>query len=170
MAAPFLIVALGSNRPGGTRTLGHATVAFFAAGTVANLLWGFLADRSGFRAVFLTGALVWIGALAWALEAPPTTSVVALFLLVGAAQSGLQMASVNLVYEFSERGELGVRIAVVNAVGELFGAIAPLAGGLIADRWSYAALYCTAVLFTALAVAGMLFGVRPRHRRREMAA
>jgi MFS family permease len=168
MAAPFLIVALGSSGAGGTRTLGHATVAFFAAGTIANLLWGLLADRAGFRTVFLSGALVWVGALAWVLAVPPTTNVVALFLLVGVAQSGLQMASVNLVYEFGERGDLGVRIAVVNAVGELFGAIAPLAGGAIADRWSYAALYGTATVFTVLAVTGMLFGVRPR--RQEAAA
>lgn len=163
MAAPFLIVATASDGAGGTRALGHATVAFFAAGTVANLLWGLLADRSGFRAVFLIGALIWIVALGWALGMPASSSVVVLFLLVGAAQSGLQMASVNLVYEFSERGELGVRIAVASAVGELCGAIAPLAGGIIADRWSYHALYATAASFTVLAVGTMFLGVRPRH-------
>ena len=138
MAAPFLIVAIGAGADGGARELAHATVAFFAAGTVANLVWGQLADRAGFRAVFLVGAAIWLGALGWALATPPTpASAVPLFLLVGAGQSGIQMASVNLVYEFAERGELGVRIAVVNAIGELFGAIAPLAGGAIADDWSY---------------------------------
>jgi hypothetical protein len=39
------------------------------------------------------------------------------------------MASINLVYEFAEHGELGVRIARRERIGELFGAIAPLAGG-----------------------------------------
>ncbi|MEO6030101.1 MAG: MFS transporter [Candidatus Binatia bacterium] len=164
MAAPFLIIAAASDA-GGTRALGHATVAFFAAGTIANLLWGLLADRSGFRAVFLIGALTWIVALGWAGSMQPASSVVGLFLLVGAAQSGLQMASVNLVYEFSERGELGVRIAVVSAVGELCGAIAPLAGGIIADRWSYPALYGTAAFFTMLAVGTMFLGVHPRHQQ-----
>jgi MFS family permease len=85
--------------------------------------------------------------------------------LVGAAQSGIQMASINLVYEFAEHGELGVRIAVVNAIGELFGAVAPLAGGAIADRWSYRSLYVSAMMFTVLALASMFRGVRPRHRR-----
>jgi hypothetical protein len=162
MASPFLIVAIGPGS-GGTREIAHATVAFFAAGTVANLVWGQLADRTGFRAVFLAGAGIWWTALGWMLTTPPSAaSAVPLFLLVGAAQSGIQMASVNLVYEFTEHGELGVRIAVVNAVGELFGAIAPLVGGAIADRWSYPALYATALAFSLLALVTMLLGVRAR--------
>lgn len=169
MAAPFLIVAVGPGDDGGARELAHATVAFFAAGTVANLLWGQLADRLGFRAVFLAGATVWLGALGWALAAAPGPStVVPLFLLVGAAQSGIQMASVNLVYELADHGDLGVRLAVVNAIGELFGALAPLAGGAIADRWSYDALYVTGMLFTVLALGGMFAGVgshRPQRGR-----
>ncbi len=162
MAAPFLVVATRTSA-GGARELAHATVAFFVAGTVANLVWGLLADRAGFRAVFLTSALIWLGALCWIIATPPTAArAIPLFLLVGAAQSGIQMASINLVYEFAEHGELGVRIAVVNAIGELFGAIAPLAGGVIADGWSYETLYATALVFTLLAVASMFRGVRPR--------
>ena len=166
MAAPYLIVAIGTGTEGGARELAHATVAFFAAGTVANLVWGLLADRAGFRSVFLIGATVWLTALGWVCIAPPSPAdAVPLFLLVGAAQSGMQMASINLVYEFAEHGELGVRIAVVNAIGELFGAVAPLAGGAIADGWSYRMLYVTAMVFTLLALASMFRGVRPRHRR-----
>ena len=165
MAAPFLIVAIGKTTGGGTRELGHATVAFFAAGTVANLVWGTLADRTGFRSVFLVSACIWLGALAWVIAVPPTAATtIPLFLLVGAAQSGITMASVNLVYEFAEAGNLGVRIAVVNAVGELLGAVAPLAGGVIADRWSYRSLYVVAAVFTVLALATMLRGVQPRPR------
>ena len=165
MAAPFLIVAIGKGADGDTRDLAHATVAFFVAGTAANLVWGLLADRTGFRAVFLVGTCIWLAALGWVLAVPPTSATtVPLFLLVGAAQSGIQMASVNLVYEFAEAGNLGVRIAAVNAVGELLGAIAPLAGGAIADRWSYRSLYAAATVFTLFALATMLRGVRPRLR------
>jgi len=163
MAVPFLIVAIRTGTGGGARELAQATVAFFVAGTLANLVWGLLADRAGFRAVFLTGAGIWLGALGWILTTPPTqASAIPLFLLVGAAQSGIQMASINLVYEFAEKGELGVRIAVVNALGELFGAVAPLAGGAIADGFSYRTLYATAMVFTLLALVSMFRGVRPR--------
>ena len=166
MAASLATLAIGAGADGGARALAQATVAFFVAGTVANLLWGFLADRTGFRAVFLIGTVVWLAALGWAVATPPTAaSTVPLFLLVGAAQSAIQMASINLVYELTDHGELGVRIAVVNAIGELFGAVAPLAGGAIADGWSYRTMYGTAMAFTLLALASMLRGVRPRHRR-----
>jgi hypothetical protein len=40
MAAPFLIVAVGPGNDGGARELAHATVAFFAAGTIANFAVG----------------------------------------------------------------------------------------------------------------------------------
>jgi MFS family permease len=163
MAAPFLILAIRSGGDGGGRELAHATVAFFVAGTVANLAWGQLADRAGFRAVFLAGTAVWLGALVWVLAVPPAAAnAVPIFLLVGAGQSAIQMASVNLVYEFAGDGELGVRIAIVSAVGELLGAVAPLAGGAIADRWSYHALYAAAATFASLSLATMLRGVRPR--------
>lgn len=166
MAAPFLIVAIGGGAAHDARELGRATVAFFAASTAANLLWGTLADRAGFRFVFLMGSLVWIGALGWALVAPPSpATTVPMFLMVGAAQSGIQMASINLVYELAEHGELGIRIALVNAVGEAFGALGPLVGGAIADRWSYEMLYATGMAFTLAASIGMFRGVRPREAR-----
>ena len=166
MAAPFLDRGHRRGTAGGARELAHATVAFFVAGTIANLAWGLLADRAGFRAVFLIGAGIWLTAPRLdhheATRRPPTRSRSSSW--SGAAQSGIQMASINLVYEFAEHGELGVRIGVVNAIGELFGAIAPLAGGAIADGWSYRTLYATAMVFTLLALASMFRGVGPQHR------
>lgn len=161
MAAPFLIVAINPNAIDGANVLAQATVAFFLASTAANLAWGQLADRTGFRAIFLFGAGIWLTALTWAIMQPPTTAtVIPLFVLVGVAQSGIQMASMNLVYEFAGQGELAVRIAVVNAAGDLFGAIAPLVGGVIADHSSYGVLYGTAIGCTLLAAASMLCSVR----------
>jgi MFS family permease len=154
MAAPFFIIAAGRGGVTSARDLVQASVAFFAAGTVANLLWGRLADAVGFRAVFLVAALVWLAALGLAL-APGPPSVVVLFGLVGVGQGGMQMASLNLVYDLPDHGDLGIRIAVVSALGELTVAIAPLVGGALADHWSYAALWATAAVFTVAATAVM---------------
>jgi hypothetical protein len=88
-------------------------------------------------------------------------AVTTLFILVGCGQGGMQMASTNLVYEFGVGAGLGVRLAVVNALGELMAAIAPLAGGVIADRWSYEALYGVAIACTLAAAATMCARVRP---------
>lgn len=166
MAAPFLILAIGTAGDAiDARDLAHASVAFFVAGTGANLVWGVVADRAGFRLVFLLGSAAWIGALAWmSFVAPTSAAAVPLFLLVGAAQSGIQMASINLVYELTEHAQLGVRIAVVNAIGELCAAIGPLVGGAIADAASYEMLYGTAMTFSMLAAACMFARVGPARR------
>jgi MFS family permease len=63
----------------------------------------------------------------------------------------MQMASINLVYEFGDDTRLGMRIAVVNALGELMAALAPLIGGAVADRWSYNALYEVAIACSIVA-------------------
>jgi len=163
MAAPFFIIALGQSHGGNKIDLGTATFAYFAAATAGNLVWGQVADRIGFRTVFLLGGGIWLGSLALALS-PGTLSTagVMLFVLVGAGQGGMQMASINLVYEFGDDEHLGVRIALANALGELMVAVAPLIGGTIADRWSYDALYGVAATFTILAVGTMYFRVHPR--------
>jgi len=167
MAAPFLIIALGQEAGAGPADLAHASVAYFAAGTVGNLVWGQVADRAGFRTVFLSGAALWLAALGVALApAALAGGGVGLFLLVGAGQGGIQMASLNLVYEFGDDGNLGVRLAVVNALGELMVALAPLIGGAVADRWSYATLYAVAAAFTLLAAATMYLRVTPTGRLR----
>jgi predicted MFS family arabinose efflux permease len=162
MAAPYFIIAAGRFLPHDPGNTGRLSVAYFSANTLANLLWGQLADRVGFRGVFLAAAAVWLAALGVALSAPSTlAAVTALFVLVGCGQGGMQMASMNLVYEFGDGAGLGVRLAVVNTLGELMAAIAPLAGGVIADRWSYEALYGVAIACTLAAAATMYARVRP---------
>jgi MFS family permease len=167
MAAPYFIIAAGRFLPHDPANIGRLSVAYFIANTLANLAWGQLADRAGFRAVFLAAAAVWVAALGVALAGPQTfAAATALFVLVGCGQGGMQMASINLVYEFGDDAALGVRIAVVNALGELMAAVAPLVGGIIADRWSYDALYAVALACTLAAVTAMYTRVRraiPRH-------
>jgi MFS family permease len=165
MAAPFFIIALGREPGADPAHLAHATVAYLIANTAGNLLWGQVADRAGFRAVFLIAAGLWLAALAVALvPAALQAGGLALFVLVGAGQGGMQMASLNLVYEFGDDEELGVRLAAVNALGELMVALAPLVGGAVADRWSYATLYEVAAVFTVLAVTTMYLRVAPPAR------
>jgi MFS family permease len=62
-----------------------------------------------------------------------------------------------------------MRIAVVNALGELMAAVAPLLGGAIADHWSYAALYEVAMGCSILA-AGVMWTRARRAVPRSAAA
>jgi MFS family permease len=165
MAAPFFIIALGQTGGSTATDLGHASVAYFGAATVGNLAWGQLADRGGFRLVFLIAAAIWLAALLVALVPGALAAAgISLFLLIGAGQGGMQMASMNLVYEFGDDDQLGMRIAAVNALGELMVALAPLLGGAIADTWSYRSLYATAAGLTVVAAGAMYARVPPRRR------
>ena len=165
MAAPFFIIAARHGADAAGASVVRASVAYFLANTVTNLAWGQIADHAGFRTVFLTAAVIWLTALGTALLGPlGDSATILLFALVGAGQGGLQMASINLVYEFGER-DLGVRIAAVNALGELSVAVAPLVGGLIADHASFTALYLTSAAFTVMAGITMYIGVGARAAR-----
>jgi MFS family permease len=165
MAAPYFIIAVGGRIAGGAAGLAHASVAYFTAQTAANLLWGPLADRAGFRTVFLVAAVVWLGALGLAAGVTTLPGALLLFVLIGVGQGGLQMASMNLVYEFGDDGQLALRIGAVNALGELMTAVAPLTGGWIADRWSHQALYGVAAAMTVAAIVAMHRGVPAAPRR-----
>ena len=60
MAMPFYILYAGQTLGLTGVTLGTLTVAFTLSGTIANLLWGLLADHRGFRLAFLGSIGLWI--------------------------------------------------------------------------------------------------------------
>ena len=67
------------------------------------------------------------------------------FVGVGAAAQGFQHSSMNLTLEFGRREDLPQRIAVANSTSELAGAIAPVAGGLLAASFGYGTMFSVAM-------------------------
>ncbi len=51
---PFYVLYAGETLGLTGQLLGTVTFAFTKAGTLSNLFWGYLADRTGFRLVFLS--------------------------------------------------------------------------------------------------------------------
>jgi predicted MFS family arabinose efflux permease len=171
MATPFFILFAGHSLDVTGIALGRLTFAFFLAQTLTNLVWGRVADRSSFRAVYLIAGGAWIAAIVLLLAAPHTFLLTALvFVLIGAGQGGFQMATVNMVFEFGIDAEFGHRMATVNMVGELVNAVGPLAGGLLADRIGYPAVFLASIAFMLAAQTVMAFAVRlPREGGRRTA-
>jgi len=169
MAVPFYILYAGTRLEITGTALGHLTVALLFAQTAGNLGWGWIADRAGFRLVFIASLVVWIFAALLLLLSTGSATLLAVFAGLGAGQGGFQMAGQNMVLEFGVREDLPMRIAVVNTGTELVGAIGPLLGGIIAATWSYPAVLWLATGCQALAVATMLLFVaepRPSELRR----
>lgn len=62
IATPFYILHVGKAVGADGATLGLLSFAFLGADTVSNLLWGYMGDRTGFRAVLVMSIAGWVGA------------------------------------------------------------------------------------------------------------
>lgn len=164
MSAPFYVVFAKTRVAIGGHELGVLTLAFTLALSVTNLLWGWLADRRGFRVVFLGALGVWILAALLLMSAEGMAALSLVMVGLGAGQGGFMMASQNLVLEFGSRENLPLRIAVANSASELVAAVGLASAGLLVAAAGYPALFWTQIGFQAAAMLWVALGVRdPRH-------
>ena len=148
-------------------TLGVLSTAFLLAQTGTNLAWGWIADRTGFRLVFLVSLGVWISSTLGLFLASELEHFAVVFAVLGTGFGGFQLSAQNLVLEFGERDDLPMRIGVANSASELVGAIGPLLAGAIAVFASYGAVFACSVSFQVGAIAIVLRYVdEPRRRVR----
>jgi MFS family permease len=91
------------------------------------------------------------------------------FLLVfcgpGAGLGGFQIASQNMVFEFGNRQDLPMRIAVSDTASYLIMAAGPMLGGFVAHHYGYASMFMLVigVKLAALTLVGFLVS-EPRKR------
>ena len=165
MSLPFYVIYAGTRMAIGGERLGTLTVAFVLAQSGVNLLWGWIADRSGFRRVFLLSLLVWIASAVLLLAADGYPVLLVVMVGLGAGVGGFMMASQNLVLEFGSRRNLPLRIAVANSTSDLVGAVGPLLAGVLAIAVDYRAVFGTAIAFQLAALLVMAWWVEePRDR------
>lgn len=165
MAAPFYILQAGDAIGLTGTNVGVLSTAFVLANSVANLGWGILADRAGFKRVFVLSLALWIVSVIALMSADTLTGFVLVFLGIGTGMGGFQMAAQNMVLEFGDRSDLPLRIAIANSAQELVGAIGPLLGGILAVGFGREIVYEVAIGFqlAAIAVVALLVD-EPRHR------
>ena len=165
MAVPFYVLYAASRTQLSGSELGELTGAFVLAQSAGNLLWGAIADRRGFRLVFLGALALWIGAALVLMGTTQHAALLGVFAGLGAGLGGFMMSAQNLVLEFGSRHNLPLRIAVANSSSELVGALGPVLGGVLAVAFSYVAVFWTAIGFQAAAFGLVLVAVRePRGR------
>lgn len=175
MAVPFYILYVGDvigvpNEAGihvlSGSAVGVLSLTFIIANSTTLFLWGLMADRTGFRIVFLWALGLWIlSALGLMLFADTLPSFAVAFFGIGTGMGGFQMAAQNMVLEFGERQDLPMRIALANSAQEFAGFIGPLIGGIIAILVSKQAVFATAIVLQLAAMALVVLHVdEPRHR------
>ncbi|MBW2267649.1 MAG: MFS transporter [Deltaproteobacteria bacterium] len=141
MGVPFYILYAQTQVALSGADLGLLTAAFVFAQSAGNLLWGLVADRRGFRFVFLAGLGVWMLSVGLLIGTADVARLGIVFLGVGAGLGGFQMAAQNMVLEFGRRRHLPMRIAVANSAADLVAAIGAVLGGLLASTLSYIAVF-----------------------------
>lgn len=150
MAAPFYILYAGEDIGITGQTLGVLTLSFTFSGTVSNLVWGTIGDRTGFVPILLASLGLWMLSTLLLMNVSGLWSTSVAFIGIGAAFQGFQNASVNATLEFGQRQDLPMRIALANSTSELAGAIGPLFGGLLAVYFSYESVFWTSISFLAI--------------------
>ena len=150
MAMPFYILYAGERIGLSGQTLGLTTIAFTLASTVSNLVWGAIADRTGFRFTFLASSALWIAATAGLMFATQLLPTLVVFAAIGAAAQGFQNSAQNLTLEFGRREDLPTRIAIANTGSELAGTLGPLLGGLLATWAGYHAVFVCSMVFLGI--------------------
>ena len=94
--------------------------------------------------------LLWVAATLALMVSGLLWVISLVFIGIGAASQGFQMASANLVLEFGQREDVPMRIAIANASSEVLGAIATLAAGFVALAFGYEAVFALSLVFLAV--------------------
>jgi MFS family permease len=140
------------------------TVALQVGLTLANLFFGFLADRKGHKLSLEICLLLSTLALALAILAPSPLWFFPIFFLRGAVNAGMFISGISIVYEFTSAENRPTYIGLANTLPGIASAIAPLLGGWLAGAVSYPVMFILATVVGAASWALLRFAVRePRH-------
>lgn len=171
VAAPFYIIYASRSIAMSGAMVGTLSFAYLIADTVANIVWGYMADRWGFRSTFIAALVFWISATLLLMNAHHLPLIFIAFFGLGAANSGYQMSAQNIVFEFGHRDDMAMRLALSNTAESVMSALGPLMGGLIASGLGYHAVFWVAIVCESVALALLLTLVEePRKRRMALEA
>jgi len=136
------------------------TIAMQVGLALANLLFGFLADRKGHKLNLELCVLISILSLGIAIVAPNPLWFFPIFFLRGAIGAGTYISGVSIVYEFTDAENRATYIGLANTIPGIMAAIAPLIGGWLAGAVSYQAMFILAAILGVISWAVFHFAVR----------
>jgi MFS family permease len=169
MATGFLAVHAAQrwNLPDGVAS-GYM-IALQVGLTLANLLFGFLADGKGHKLnleiCWLLSALM----LMLAFLAPGPGWFFPVFFLSGAVNAGTFISSISIVYEFTTPENRPTYIGLANTIPGIVVALAPLIGGWLAGSLGYRSMFILAAVIAAASWVLLRFAVREPRKESALA-
>ena len=165
MAMPFYILFAGTTLELTGTLLGIVTTVWMLTSSTTNLIWGYVADRSGYKIVMATTLAIWIGAHGTLFFITDATGLIVFFVLMGIASGGFNQAGQNMVLEFGRTADIPIRLAASGSAVNLIGAIGPALGGLIVAGTGYGPLFAITIA-TQLVALVLIIGWVSEPRRR----
>lgn len=136
------------------------TVALQVGLTLANLFFGFLADRRGHK---LNLEIVWllsVLSLVLAILAPSPAWFYLVFFLRGAVNAVTFISGVSIVYEFTGAANRPTYIGLANTIPGVAASVAPLIGGWLAGAAGYRTMFVLAAVIGAASLLLLRLTVR----------
>jgi MFS family permease len=133
--------------------------------TLANLIFGFLADRKGHKLNLEICWMLNLLAVILAIIAPSSGWFFLIFLLIGAVSAGTILSGLSIVYEFTNAETRPTYIGLANTIPGIVVAIAPLIGGFLARVMGYRLMFTFAAIIGAISWLLLRFVV---HEPRKM--
>jgi MFS family permease len=164
-ALPFYILFIGQRFEVTGTHLAALTIVFSTAQSAGDLMWGTLADRSGYRSVFIFSVVGWMLGSLLVLAAPTLIMAYPVFVLVGAGLGGFQMSTQNLVLEFGDPQDQALRIATSSSLAEAVGLVGFVAAGAAADLLPLAWVFVASLVLHLSSILTMRGVTDPRTRR-----
>jgi MFS family permease len=113
---------------------------------LANLFFGFLADRKGHKLSLEICFLLSAGSLLLAILAPSPAWFFLIFFLRGAVNAGTMISGVAIVYEFTDPDNRPTYIGLANTLPGVVVTLAPVLGGWLAGVLSYQTMFILSAL------------------------
>jgi MFS family permease len=164
MGTSFLIV-FGRETYGLTGAqVGTMTAVLVGSQAATNLLWGYISDRTGHKAVLAAGSFALAGAMTLAWTGGAVWSLGAAFALLGAGLAANAVSRMNIVLEFGVPQDRPTYIGLTNTSLAPVTMLAPLIGGWLVEVTGYVQTFGIAAGFAALG--GLLLAAWFRDPRR----
>ncbi|MDA0837787.1 MAG: MFS transporter [Planctomycetota bacterium] len=166
MALPFYAVAAVGRFGMGPEAGAEFTLMLILARMIGSPLFGWLGDRTGFRAVALFPPCINILCASLAIFSTQASTFYLIFFLIGLSTAADIASSLNLPIEYCPQADKTTFIAVKGTVTGPLMFVAPLLGGFLADSlaWEFNITFTTALLFEMAAFLILLILVNEPRR------
>jgi len=166
MATGFLVVYTVQTWNLPDAEAGGFMIALQIGLTLANLFFGFLADRKGHKLSLEICLLLSTLAVVLAIIAPSPWWFFPIFFLRGAVSAGTFISGISIVYEFTDAENRPTYIGLANTIPGIVVSIAPLIGGWLAGAMGYRSMFILSAIIAAASWVLLRFAVRePRKKK-----